>query len=140
MAALTYIKRALDDNVEALALDLFGEPQSRRGQQWRWGRRGSLTVGVAGRRRGKFRSWEADVGGSMLDAIMFAHGCELAEAIRWAKAWLGDDRPAVPPRRAVADVDAEEIERRDKARSICDRPPPGGPVGMLVHVWPWLQR
>ena len=21
-----------------------------------------------------------------------------------------------------------------------DRPPPGGPVGMLVHVWPWLQR
>ena len=25
-------------------------------------------------------------------------------------------------------------------RGDADRPPPGGPVGMLVHVWPWLQR
>jgi hypothetical protein len=25
-------------------------------------------------------------------------------------------------------------------RYYIDRPPPGGPVGMLVHVWPWLQR
>jgi len=118
MKELADIKQALADNAESLALDLFGQPTSKTSQQYRWGRNGSTVVNIGGRWRGRFKSWEAEESGSMLDAIMFWLGTDLSGAVDWALGWLGDDdRPALRPRPhpPVIDVDAEEIKRRDRA-------------------------
>lgn len=91
MTELSTIRERLADNAEVLALELFGQPTHRTGQKLSWGRKGSTVVNIAGRYRGRFKSWETDEGGSMLDAIMFAMGCNFNEAVDWAKRWLGED-------------------------------------------------
>ena len=123
MTELSTIRERLADNAEVLALELFGEPTHRTGQKLSWGRKGSTVVNIAGRYRGRFKSWETDEGGSMLDAIMFAMGCNFNEAVDWAKRWLGEDDDWTPPRppkrpRPVVDVDGEEIKRRERARAL----------------------
>ncbi|HIA02938.1 MAG TPA: hypothetical protein EYN66_13705, partial [Myxococcales bacterium] len=118
MKELPDIKQALADNALALALDLFGQPTSNSSQQYRWGRSGSTVVNIGGRWSGRFKSWETDESGSMLDAIMFALGIHFSGALDWGRQWLGDeDRPVFRPRPRppVIDVDAEEIKRRDRA-------------------------
>jgi putative DNA primase/helicase len=115
---LSDIKQALADNAAALALDLFGQPTSSTSQQYRWGRNSSTLVNIGGRWRGRFKSWETDESGSMLDAIMFAYGIAFSGAVDCAREWLGDeDRHVFQPRQRppVIDVDAEEIKRRDRA-------------------------
>jgi putative DNA primase/helicase len=116
------LKQALKDNAESLALELFGQPVRQIRQQWTWGRKSSTVVTVGGRWRGHFKSWETLEGGSMLDAIMFAHGSEFDDAKEWARNWLGDDpyirRPVNIQQYPVIDVDAEEIQREKAARKI----------------------
>ena len=123
MTDLSTIKERLTDNAEALALELFGQPTRRTGQKLFFGRKSSTVINVAGRYRGRFKSWETDEGGSMLDAIMFAMGCSFTEAVDWAKRWLGEDDDWTPPRppkkpRPIFDVDEEEIKRRERARAL----------------------
>ena len=123
MTDLSTIKERLTDNAEALALELFGQPTRRTGQKLFFGRKSSTVVNVAGRYRGRFKSWETDEGGSMLDAIMFAMGCSFTESVDWAKRWLGEDDDWTPPRppkkpRPIFDVDEEEIKRRERARAL----------------------
>lgn len=113
---LDAIKSALADDAEAVLLALFGEPTKRTSREWRWGRKGSVAYRFD---RGTFRSFEADAGGSLLDAVMFANGCSFPAAVTWAKQWLGlggDSRPRekraerAPLRRAY-DADADEQQR-----------------------------
>ena len=123
MADLSDIKQRLADNAEALAFDLFGQPTRRTSQKLLFGRKGSTVVNIAGRYKGNFRSWEADESGSMIDAIMFAIGCDFHEALDWGKRWLGDGDDWTPPRppkkrQPVFDVDEEEIRRRKRAQQI----------------------
>lgn len=114
---LDALKQALKDNAGTLAIDLFGQPSRRTGARLFWGRKGSTVVDIG---RGTFRSWEADTGGSMLDAIMFAHSCRFHEAVDHAKNWLGDvdlpDRPVRPP--VIPDIDADEARKTAKALRI----------------------
>jgi len=94
---LDALKAALAGNAASLAVELFGEPTGRSGFVWRWGRAGSLAVTVKGRWRGRFKSWEADEGGSMLDAIMFAHGGSFADGVAYGnRLGLSLARPAKP--------------------------------------------
>ena len=123
MADLSDIKQRLADNAEALAFDLFGQPTRRTSQKLLFGRKGSTVVNIAGRYKGSFKSWETAEGGSMLDAIKFALGCDFHEALDWAKRWLGDGDDWTPPwppkkRQPVFDVDEEEIRRRKRAQQI----------------------
>ena len=106
---LADLKTALADNAETLLVELFGEPNRRSGREWRWGRKGSVAYRLD---RRTFRNYEADVGGSLLDAIMCRDGCSFPQAVTWARAWLGDDataRPKPSPRkRPTFDADAEQ--------------------------------
>jgi putative DNA primase/helicase len=109
---LEAIKSAIADDAEAVLSALFGDPTTRTRREWRWGQRGSVSYRFD---RRMFWCFETDTGGSLLDAIMHAHGCSLHAAIMWAKDWLGLDgvRPAkardtsAPPRLAY-DADAEQ--------------------------------
>jgi putative DNA primase/helicase len=130
--SLNKLKAALADNAEALAVERLGKPTSRRGYAWRWGRNSSLSVYVKGARRGSWRSFEAEQGGSLLDLYAFtagkpvpARGNNLKDAIAWAKGWLGwgDDsgyrqrvHKPLPPRPPVFDVDDYETRRQALAR------------------------
>jgi len=122
------LKHKLADHAEDLGIYLFGQPSKQTRNELRWGRKGSTVVNLSGRRQGSFRSWEEDRGGSMLDAIAFANDIPIAEAIRWARSWLGeDDRPRPAPRRRpiVESVDDEEVRRVEEVHRIFDE---GRPV------------
>jgi putative DNA primase/helicase len=120
-ASLDDLKRHLANNAEALGRDLFGEPSSRSRRELRWGRRGGLSIAMGGKAGAAFYSFEAAEGGSLLDAIMFAHGCGFTEAVAWARSWLGDDvaaRPRPVRRQVVAPaVDVDQAEREAAAQA-----------------------
>jgi putative DNA primase/helicase len=122
MLKLAELKQALKDNAESLALDLFGQPTRRTRSELYWGRNSSAKVTISGRWAGRFKSWETGESGSMLDAIMFAHGSYFNDASEWARNWLGDDpyirRPINIQQYPVIDVDAEEIRREKAAQKI----------------------
>jgi putative DNA primase/helicase len=93
-------------DMPAVAADLAGrlpellrhrlglEPTSRARGEWRYGRKGSLAVIVAGPRRGRWFDHEAGVGGDALALVAHLRGCSMREAWEWALAWL-DAPPAV---------------------------------------------
>ena len=118
--SLDDLRAALADNAEALAVDLFGSDYQRTPTQLKYGRKCSLVVTLTGKYAGTFRSWEEPRGGSMLDAIAFAHNCSISDAISWARRWLGDDPVSLPKRRkpVIHDVDSEEKRRIDIVQRI----------------------
>lgn len=69
-------------NIPALVRDLMGEPNKRasRGDQWRYGGKGSLAVDV---RRGLFTDFETGEGGGLLDLICKVNGGSRADAAQW---------------------------------------------------------
>lgn len=118
---LDNLKTRLAERWQDLCLVLFGEPAHRGRREWRWGRKGSMAVKLGGRYGLSFSSYESDEGGSLLDAIMVAHGCGFREAVDWARAWLGGEgestsRPRPQAPRAAFDADAEE--ERGKAEAL----------------------
>ena len=69
----------------AVARELLGEPPGGdRGPAWRYGRRGSLAVHVAGERAGTWHDFEAGAGGGVVDLVQR----ELATDRTGALAWL----------------------------------------------------
>jgi putative DNA primase/helicase len=119
---LAALKSALKDNADSLLLDLFGEPSSRSAREWRWGNHGSMSCLVD---RGLFYTFEGVGGGSLLDAIVFAHECDFSSAVTWARRWLGEDpaqRPMPQPRPTPTfDADAERQRRLDAAATLWRR-------------------
>jgi len=112
---LQSLKDALADDDERLLLHLFGEPTQRSKRGWRWGRKGGRAYRPD---RKVFYSFEAERGGTLLDAIMDALGISLPDAITWARDWIGEDgtepkaeRRQPPPRPSAFDADREEDER-----------------------------
>jgi hypothetical protein len=106
------VAAALAERIADLAVSLLGPPTSRSPVEWRWRRKGSLGVHVAGPKRGRVFDNEADKHGDGLDLIQWERGGTLPDAIRWAQAWLGDPvatrmppAPAKPPRPAQAAPD-----------------------------------
>ena len=71
--------------VEPVALALLGEPQSRTSTEWRYGRKGSLAVHVAGDRRGTWYDYEAGVGGGVRALVEHVEVLDRAEALAWLR-------------------------------------------------------
>ncbi len=65
--------RAFDAELRArvpeLAVELLGKPTFRAGQEWRWGRKGSLSVVVGGARAGMWFDHEEGRGGWFSDLV-----------------------------------------------------------------------
>ena len=65
--------RAFDAELRArvpeLAVELLGKPTFRAGQEWRWGRKGSLAVVVTGDRAGMWFDHEEGRGGWFSDLV-----------------------------------------------------------------------
>ncbi|MBC7152736.1 MAG: toprim domain-containing protein [Rhizobium sp.] len=82
--------RAFDAELRArvpeLAIELLGKPTFRAGQEWRWGRKGSLSVVVGGARAGMWFDHEEGRGGWFSDLV----GRDLGMAREDATDWIAD--------------------------------------------------
>ncbi len=82
--------RAFDAELRArvpeLAVELLGKPTFRVGQEWRWGRKGSLSVVVGGARAGMWFDHEEGRGGWFSDLV----GRDLGMAREDATDWIAD--------------------------------------------------
>jgi hypothetical protein len=132
----------LAERMPALVHDLLGEPNralSRR-DDWRYGRKGSLSVLVAGPKRGAWHDHEAGIAGDALGLVIHLRRCPMREALRWALAWLGDApryRGAIATQGPVALPEAPhapspspsiDLARRVWAEAVV-------PAGTLVEIY-----
>lgn len=124
------LKAALNEHGESVAEYYLGAPRSRHSKELRWGRKGSIQLKRT-QSGWSFHSYEAGVGGSLLDLIMFAETCSFADACARARQWLGDDPLPARPRPAPKQLDADDDEaaRIASARSIWD-------AGQNIHGTP----
>ncbi|MBD3787726.1 MAG: toprim domain-containing protein, partial [Sphingomonadales bacterium] len=99
--------RAFDAELRArvpeLAVELLGKPTFRAGQEWRWGRKGSLSVVVGGARAGMWFDHEEGRGGWFSDLV----GRDLGMAREDATDWIAD-----------------RIGMGARHRPVCQRPAP----------------
>jgi putative DNA primase/helicase len=85
-----------------IAAELLGKPSLRAGGEWRWGRKGSLAVVVAGAKAGMWFDHEAGTGGGLVDLVARARGLSKREALDWTADRIGLAGD-VGPRRRPAD-------------------------------------
>ena len=71
--------------IEPVALVLLGDPKRRTSTEWRYGRKGSLAVHIAGPRRGTWHDYEAGVGGGVLDLVEHIEGIDRTGALDWMR-------------------------------------------------------
>ena len=65
---------------------ILGEPKSKRRTEYRWRRRGSLQVNVAGQNAGTWHDYEAGVGGGAIALVRHLQECNREDAVRWLRA------------------------------------------------------
>ena len=87
--------------LKVVALEVLGQPTERRGNEWRYGRHGSLVVNVGGQRAGSWRDFEAGHGGGALELLRHYQGLDKPQALDWlrARGLLQDSRPESRPTR-----------------------------------------
>lgn len=129
----------LAERIPELVRDLLGEPTDRRRDEWRFGRKGSLSVMVAGPKRGAWHDHEAGEGGDALALIAHVHRKPMSAAYGWALAWLGiaagiephpAPRPAPSPPQSPRD--ASPATTVDLAKRIWREAILGHATGSLV--------
>ena len=124
MISAPQLADALADHIEAVAVELLGDPTQRAGNEWRWNRKGSLSVSVRGAKRGSFYSHEHGQGGDALELVKHALGGSTTDAMRWAADRLGGKASTYAPQRPAKssprDVDdlAEQQRKIDGALTI----------------------
>jgi putative DNA primase/helicase len=93
------IARELDGRASEVAVALLGKPTQRARQEFRWGNRGSLSLEIAGAKRGIWCDHEGGGGGDMLALVRRQHGGDMAAALHWARRFLGmpQGRTGKPP-------------------------------------------
>jgi putative DNA primase/helicase len=103
--------------VPELAVELLGKPSFRAGEEWRWGRKGSLSIVVSGDKAGMWFDHEAAQGGGFADLV----GRDLGMARGDANDWIADRIGMGPRHRPVARRAGRAVSRITAATA--PRPP-----------------
>ncbi len=105
---------------------LLGKPTVRTRREWRWGRKGSLSVVVGGPKAGSWFSHEDGIGGDMLALVERELGRD--RGLEWARRrFVGADPSPVPIQRRdkpELEVDAEAIKRQGRASDLAAKSVP----------------
>lgn len=103
----------LSQLMPTVAKALFGEPAhtEKQGREWRYRRKGSLSIDVS---KGTWFDHEAGKGGGVLDLIRQERSCDTGAALRWIEG-IGE---YVAPVRPVKDDPARASSLRDSALRI----------------------
>lgn len=116
------LARMLSERVDDVALHLKGDrPSYRHGAEIRYGARFSMSIVVKGDKRGSWIDHESGQGGDALALVAYLRGHGQADAIDWAKRFLGiADGGALPPPPAPCPVEKkpETKETVENARAI----------------------
>ena len=85
--------------LKAVVLEVLGQPAERRGNEWRYGRHGSLVVNIGGQRAGTWRDFEAGHGGGTLELLRHYQDLDKPQALEWlrARGLLPNSRPESRP-------------------------------------------
>ena len=81
---LRELRDRLRDHAREIALTILGKPSSITRTEWRWGRKGSLALAIAGPKRGLWRDHESGEGGDLFDLIKRVRGGDFATAAAYA--------------------------------------------------------
>jgi putative DNA primase/helicase len=121
---------------------LLGPPSYRSRSEFRWGRKGSLSLAIAGERAGLWHDYEAGTGGDLLALVMRERRCGFRNAVAWARGFLGEPQPSrdgrkppPPPPPPPAPDDAERAPSRtlELARRLWREAVPA--TGTLVEIY-----
>src|SRR5690606_6816957 len=80
---------ALRGRVPELAAELLGRPTIRAGNEWRWGRKGSLSVVIDGAKAGMWFDHEAGKGGGFAGLVAHTLGISRTAAFDWIADRIG---------------------------------------------------
>jgi putative DNA primase/helicase len=75
--------------VPELVVELLGKPTLCAGQEWRWGRKGSLSVVIGGAKVGMWFDHEAGDGGGFVDLVSRDLGLSRSDALEWTADRIG---------------------------------------------------
>lgn len=87
------IRESLNQNIEALAQDLLGDPSRKTAREWRYGSQGGISIAVAGTKQGCYANFETGSLGGPLKLIQDHQGVDYPTALQWAGEWLGLQKP-----------------------------------------------
>lgn len=118
--------------VPELAVELMGRPSFRTRQEWRWGRKGSLSMVIAGAKAGVWFDHEAGQGGGFADLVVRHLGLSRRDGLDWIAERIGMEhrprptRPRATPRPAPVEPPppAPQSETETEASPLQSRPPP----------------
>ncbi|HMM08772.1 MAG TPA: toprim domain-containing protein [Paracoccus solventivorans] len=88
----------LSARVPELVVELLGKPTLRTGHEWRWGRKGSLSVVIGGAKAGMWFDHEAGGGGGFIDLVGRNLGLSRGDALDWTADRIGMGRRHRPAR------------------------------------------
>ena len=92
------LRHRLRRHVRHVALAILGKPNITVGSEWRWGRKGSLALAIAGPKQGLWHDHECGGGGDLFDLIQRVRGGDFVSAIDVAVDIVGGVSAKTPPR------------------------------------------
>lgn len=88
------LKDELKGRIKDLAFELFGKPTSQTAREWRYGKKGSISVHIAGTKQGLYSNFETDTYGNAFKLIQDHFGFDSKRAFQWGAEWLGQESEA----------------------------------------------
>lgn len=99
--SINEIKTHLENRVQELAFSFFDKNPSRTSTSMRFGRKGSVYIGI-GRKKGVYTNFESGRSGDVFTMIEDQMGINFKGALSFAKSWLGLDTNTWTPRRPIS--------------------------------------
>ena len=114
------LRHRLPFYAQDIALATLGKPDSLTSREWRWGRKGSLALAIAGPKQGLWRDHEAGDGGDLFALIERFRGGDFAAAASFAADIVGGAviKPANNPKVAIQRLDKEDDEKERTKKAL----------------------
>jgi putative DNA primase/helicase len=128
--------REVRGRIRELAMELLGKPGVRTADEWRWGRKGSLSLVMSGERAGLWFDHELGQGGGFADLV--AHHLRMGrrEALEWIAGRVGVTLPSVSGRtHAVEPFLLSLASSRPKAEPARDEAPRKSDAERAAQIW-----
>ena len=107
--------------VRELALELLSKPSFRSADEWRWGRKGSLSLVMSGERAGLWFDHELGQGGGFTDLVAYHLRMGRRDALEWIAGRVGVTLPSLGGRTDAAEPFLRTLaSARPKAQPVRD--------------------
>ncbi|MBP9752215.1 MAG: AAA family ATPase [Proteobacteria bacterium] len=79
----------LNNNIKDIATHFLGKPTSQTSREWRYGKKGSIAIHVAGQKQGLYANFETGESGNVVKFIADQMNLDKKEAFKWGVDYLG---------------------------------------------------